>query len=139
MTLHEGLVQFHKKNRMYFSKRAYSQDGINFLRCHDIAHVVFGCDTTLYGEGVVKIWTTFGTNMSFWQVTKGYREVAAFDLSRKYSLKHVMSHIFSLLIVIPQVIWRSKQMSKPWPFSDFSPYLNTPISKIREEFNISII
>jgi len=77
-TLQEGLAEFQTKNQKYFSKRTLSNSGEEFLQCHDIAHVVFGCDTSLYGEGVVKLWTTFGTTMSFWKVTKGYRDASAF-------------------------------------------------------------
>lgn len=32
-----------------------------FFRCHDAAHVVFGCGTGLDDEAVVKIWSFFGT------------------------------------------------------------------------------
>ncbi|MFK7806400.1 MAG: hypothetical protein AB8F74_01240, partial [Saprospiraceae bacterium] len=84
----------------YFTKRSMSKEGEVFLKCHDIVHVVFGCDTTICGEGVVKIWTTFGTTLSFWKVTNGYNEVSAFELFRKYSFGHVIKNIFRFLVVI---------------------------------------
>jgi len=139
ITLQEGIEQFHKKNRKYFSERSFSKQGETFLKSHDIAHVVFGCGTTIYGEGLVKIWTTFGTTLSFWEVIKGYKEVNAFELSRKYSFRHVMKNIARLLLVIPKVIVRAKRMSKPWPFGEYSAYLNRPLSEIRKEFNIEIL
>ncbi|MFK8164872.1 MAG: hypothetical protein AB8H12_20670 [Lewinella sp.] len=73
ITLEEGLKYFQEKNKQYFSEKEYSKKGAAFLRCHDIAHVVFGCKTTVYGEGVVKTWTTFGTILSFWEVITGYK------------------------------------------------------------------
>lgn len=139
ITLKEGLNIFYKKNRKYFSEKKMSQKGETFIRCHDIAHVVFNCDTSIYGEGVVKIWTTFGTTMSFWEVTKGYRDVSAFELSRKYSFGHVVKNIFRLLVVIPKVIFRAKRMNKPWPFSNYDNYLNTPIAAIRKEYIIQVL
>lgn len=139
MILQEGLEAFQKKNRKYFSKRSYSEEGKEFLRCHDIAHVVFGCDTTLYGEGVVKIWTTFGTTSSFWKVIRGYNDANAFELFSEYSFRHVMKNIFSYLRVIPKAIVSAKKMTKPWPFSSYQAYLNTPISEIRKEFNIQVL
>ena len=139
MTLQQGIEQFHAKNMKYFSVRSTSKKGKEFLRCHDVAHVVFGCDTTIYGEGVVKIWTTFGTTLSFWKVIHGYNEANAFKLFKMYSLRHMVENILQFIIVIPKVIIRTKRMSKPWPFSVYSPYLNTTLSEIRSEFNIQII
>ena len=138
-TLQQGLEIFNKKNEKYFSERSISKEGEEFLKCHDIAHIIFGCNTTIYGEGVVKIWTTFGTTLGFWKVIGGYDEANAYELFRMYSFRHVAKNILSYLVVIPKVIVRAKRMSKPWPFSDYKLYLNTPISEIRKEFNIQIL
>lgn len=139
ITLQQGLDEFQKKNMKFFSKRHMSEKGEAFLRRHDIAHVVFGCDTTIYGEGVVKIWTSFGTTSGFWKVVNGYNEVSALELFKAYSFRHVMKNILRYLLVIPKVLFRVRKMAKPWPFSDYETYLNTPISEIRKEFNIQII
>lgn len=139
ITLQQAIVQFHKKNMKYFSKRTTSKDGKQFLRCHDVAHIVFGCDTTIYGEGVVKIWTTFGTTLSLWKVINGYNEANAFQFFRLYSLPHIMKNILRFFLVIPKVIVRAKRMSKPWPFSAYEPYFNIQLSEIRKEFNIQIL
>lgn len=139
ITLNEGLKRFQQKNAKVFTKKQLSKEGKEFLDCHDIAHVVFGCGTTLYGEGVVKIWTTFGTTLSFWKVAKGYNDASAFQLFKQYSIEHIFQNIVRLLSVIPKTIVRAKQMSKPWPFTDYKVYLDRPLSEIREEFNIQII
>jgi len=139
ITLQEGLEKFYKKNSRYFSDRTYSPGGEVFMTSHDIAHVVFGCDTTLYGEGVVKVWTTFGTTLSFWQVITGYNEANAFELFRMYSFKHVAKHIFRFLKSIPFVITRARKMSKPWPFLEYQSYLDVPICEIRKEYNIQVL
>ena len=138
MTLQEGLAKFSQKNKKYFSKREYSTAGQEFMKCHDIAHVIFGCDTSLLGEGTVKIWTTFGTTASFIETTKGYREAQAFELFKAYRLGHFMRQISTLLIRIPGIIFRSKRMVKPWPFKDYSAYLSLPICAIRKEFGIKV-
>jgi len=138
-TLQQGLELFQLKNTKYFSERVYTDRGEAFIKSHDIAHVVFGCDTTIYGEGVVKVWTTFGSNLSFWKVTTGYNEVNAFELSRAYSKGHVVKNILGFLWVIPKTIIRARKMKKPWPFYDYEPYLDRPISEIRREFNIVVL
>ena len=139
ITLQQGLELFQNKNMKYFSKRSISKEGEEFIKCHDIAHIVFGCDTTIYGEGVVKIWTTFGTTLSFWNVINGYYEANALELSKMYSFRHVMKNIMRFLTVIPKTIFRAKKMTKPWPFTDYKAYLDTPISVIRKEYNIQIL
>lgn len=139
ITLQQGLENFHKKNNQYFSKRVYSEKGSTFLKNHDMAHVVFGCNTTIYGEGIVKIWTTFGTTLNFWEVTKGYNDVNAFELFKKYSLPHIMKNILRLLIAIPKVIYRTRRMKKKWPFTNNKNYLHIPIEEIRKEFNIQVL
>ncbi len=55
ITLRQGFDKFQKRNRKLFADRPLSKEGEKFLRCHDIAHVVFDCDTSIYGEGLVKI------------------------------------------------------------------------------------
>lgn len=139
ITLQEGLEKFQHRNMKYFSKRLMSPEGETFLKCHDIAHVVFGCDTTIYGEGVVKIWTSFGTTSSFWKIVNGYNEVSAFELFRQYSFRHVLKNILRYLRVIPKTLFRVQKMTKPWPFADYQTYLNMPIAEIRKEFNIQIV
>lgn len=139
LTLQQGLYKFQEENGKYFSDNVMSKEAKRFLQSHDIAHVVFGCNTSIYGEGIVKIWTTFGTDLGFWKVTKGYKAVKAFNLARKYSLPHVVKNLGRLLWKIPLTIRRSKQMNKPWTWSEYQPYLDLPISEIRKEFNIQVI
>jgi len=92
-TLQQGLEKFNKKNMKYSSKRSVSVEGEAFLICHDIAHVVFGCDTAIYEKGIVKIWITFGTTLSFWKVISSYNDANDFQLFRMYSFLHVIKNI----------------------------------------------
>ena len=139
LTLEQGLANFVAKNSKFFAGKTMSEEGAVFLKCHDITHVVFGCGTTIYGEGVVKIWTTFGTTLSFWKVVRGYNEASAFELAKMYSFGHVVKNIFRLLAAIPKVIVRAKRMAKPWPFAEYEPYLQVPLAEIREEFGIEVL
>lgn len=67
LTLSEGLDRYFQSNALLLTTRDVSDEAAQFLRCHDVAHVVFGCDTTLVGEGTVKLWTIFGTTLGFWK------------------------------------------------------------------------
>jgi len=141
ITLREGLDKFHKEHKAYLShnKKGLSSEAQTFFKSHDIVHVLFGCDISLFGEGSVKIWTIFGTTLGFWKHIKGYQEANAFELSKNYNIVHVLNNIFKFLSSIPVLIIRAKRMSKPWPFSEYESYLNTEITEIRREFNIRIL
>ena len=141
LTLRQGLANFHceYKSHLSHNKIGTSKEAQSFFRSHDIAHVLFGCDISLYGEGSVKIWTIFGTTLGFWKHITGYQDANAFDLSKNFTVVHVAKNIFKFLVSIPTIILRAKRMFKPWNWAEFERYLDMPISEIREEFNIQVL
>ena len=141
ITLRKGLEKFHKEYEDHLSHNnaEISIEAQTFFKSHDIAHIIFGCDLSLYGEGVVKIWTIFGTTLGFWKHLTGYQDANAFELSKNFTLAHIAKNIFRLLIAIPVVILRAKRMHKRWDWAGFESYLDTPISEIRKEFNIKVL
>lgn len=140
-TLRQGLVQFYQENKGYLhhTQAETSKEAEAFFQSHDVAHVVFGCDISLFGEGAVKIWTIFGTTLGFWNHIRGYQEANAFELAKNFGFIHVVRNIFKFLLYIPVIIIKAKSMSKPWPWSAFEPYLDMPISELRKEFNIHVL
>jgi len=141
ITLRQGLAQFYKENYgdLSHEKKGISKEAEIFFKSHDIAHVLFGCDISLLGEGSVKIWTIFGTTLGFWNHIRGYQDASAFELSRSFDFIHIVTNIFKFLISIPLIIIRARNMHKPWPWSEFEPYMDIPISEIRREFNIHVL
>ena len=141
ITLRQGLKRFHQeyKDHLSHNNKAISTEAQDFFRSHDIAHTLFGCDISLYGEGTVKIWTIFGTSLGFWKHLRGYQKANAFQLSKKFSLSHIANNIFKFLVSIPVIILRAKRMHKRWDWTNFDAYLDTPISEIRKEFNIEVL
>ncbi len=141
MTLRQGLEKFYSKNKDYLShdKNGLTPEAKAFFASHDAAHVLFRCDISLFGEGSVKIWTIFGTTLGFWKHIRGYQEANAFELSKEFGFTGFVSNIFKFLGSIPILIVRARRMHKPWPWSSFEPYLDTPISEIRKEFNIQVL
>ncbi|NNK80204.1 MAG: hypothetical protein HKO93_01800 [Flavobacteriales bacterium] len=138
ITLRQGLEKFYHENRGHLN---HQQEGLpddvrSFFKAHDIAHVLFDCDISLYGEGSVKIWTIFGTSLGFWNHISLYRKANAFELSRKFSFSDILTNIFRFLFSIPVLILRARRMHKRWPWSAYEPYMDMPISEIRQEFNI---
>ena len=141
ITLREGLEKFYIDYREFHS---HTEEGISsevkaFFKSHDIAHVLFDCDISLFGEGKVKIWTIFGTTLGFWNHISQYRKANAFRLSKNFTFSHVLRNILKFLYAIPKLIYKAKKMHKKWPWAGYDPYLDTPISEIRKEFNIQVL
>lgn len=141
MTLRQGLAEFYKEHE---SQLSHNESGIpsevkTFFMSHDIAHVLFGCDISLFGEGAVKIWTIFGTSLGFWNHMNEYKKANAFELARNFTLAHIVSNTLKLLLLFPVLIIRSKNMHQPWPWSEYEPYLDIPLSEIRKTFNIRVL
>jgi len=138
LTLSQGLERYFTANERLLTTREVSEAAAQFFRCHDVAHVVFGCDTTLSGEGTVKLWTIFGTTLGFWRHLRGYSEADAFALFRQYSRRHLASNIGRLFLSVPGTIQRARRMRRRWPWSEYEPYLEWTLREIRSEFDIAL-
>ena len=141
LTLREGLDRFRSRytDQLSHDLRNTSEKARIFFESHDIAHVLFGCDISLFGEGSVKVWTIFGTSLGFWKHIKGYQEASAFSLSGNFKLIQILTNLFKLLVFIPVIIVRACRMNKRWPWNNYDFYLDIPLSEIRKEFNIKIL
>lgn len=60
-TLEQGRIEYYGSQAGLITGRGVSGSAREFFCCHDAAHVVFGCSTTLTNEATVKIWSFFGT------------------------------------------------------------------------------
>lgn len=141
ITLAQGLKEFYETydTDLSHTDEAIPEDVQAFFRSHDIAHVLFGCDISLYGEGSVKIWTILGTSLGFWRHLREYRRADAFELSKKLDRSKSFKDLIRLIRAIPILILRARRMHRPWPWSGFEQYLDSPIHEIRKEFNIDLL
>jgi ubiquinone biosynthesis protein Coq4 len=112
VTLRESFDEYHRKNSRIVSDTEISNNSQIFFKCHDIAHVIFECDTSLRGEGIVKLWTIFGTTLGFVNHVKEYAEENVFELFREYSLKHILANVPKVIVVALVVITRAHKMKK---------------------------
>lgn len=138
-TLRQGIERFAEANKAILSSCETSEEADRFFRCHDTAHVVFGCDASIFGEGTVKLWSIFGTTLGFWNHVRGYSEADAFSLFRQYSRRHVAKHIVSLIASVPRTITRARRTRMRWPWSEYEAYLDVPLAEIRTEFGIETV
>lgn len=137
-TLGEGLAEYYGSRGDLLQGRGLSAAAQDFFRCHDAAHVVFGCSTTLVQEGIVKIWSFFGTTEGF-KLLRGYRLPESQQIYERLGWGEIASATLRLVVAVPLVIWRSSRMRKRWPWHEFERYDAMPLAEIRREFGIELV
>jgi hypothetical protein len=135
LTLEEGLRQYHASREGLVGDRGISQAASEFFRCHDVAHVVFGCSTTLQNEAIMKLWSFFGTTAGL-RLLAAYRLPESNEVYEQLERRDIVRTAIRSLAIVPRVLWRCHRMHKRWPWSDFEKYLDIPLVEIRREFGI---
>ena len=135
-TLREGLVEYEQLNPNLNDARVATPEGADFFHCHDAAHVVFGCDTSLLNEAMADAWTLFGTTItlkSFFGFMKIEEHQEILDKLGWFAV--IRTFIRSVPLIL-RIIYRSMKMNKAWPWDDYPTYLDVPLRDIRDEFGI---
>ncbi|MGI9327820.1 MAG: hypothetical protein ACR2PZ_21560 [Pseudomonadales bacterium] len=138
LTLREGHAEYCSAFEQFLKSRALSAEAKEFFRCHDIVHVVFGCDLSLDHEAVVKISSFFGTTAGL-SVLSGYRLPESKEIYGEIGVVDVALTTMKSLILVPKTLWRCSRMHKRWPWSEFDDCLDRPLKDIREEFGINVV
>ncbi len=136
--LSEGLREYYASRENLIDGRGASEAARRFFRSHDVAHVVFGCNTTLASEAVVKLWSFFGTTagLGLW---RAYRLPESREVYGRLGLGEIAFTALHSLLITPIVLWRCTRMKKRWPWDAFEPYLDVPLRDIREEYGIRVV
>ncbi|MFK8031769.1 MAG: hypothetical protein AB8G18_16150 [Gammaproteobacteria bacterium] len=136
-TLADGIAEFYAVHAQQIQTREPSAEAQEFFRCHDVAHVVFGCDVSLADELVVKISSMFGTSAGI-GVLKGYRLPESKETYEKISFGSIVVTAAKALFLIPRTLFRCFKMHKRWQWDAFESHLNQPLKLIREEFGVVV-
>lgn len=135
LTLEEGLREYYASRDGLIDGRGVSSAAQDFFRCHDVAHVVFACDTTLRDEAIVKIWSAFGTTAGL-SLLRAYRLPESQEIYEQLRWSDIVRTAVHSLVLVPRVLWRCLRMRKRWPWVEFSSYLRVPLVEIRREYGI---
>jgi hypothetical protein len=135
-TLHAGLDEYYASRSDLVSGRGLSPAAAEFFRCHDAAHVVFGCSTSLVDEAVVKLWSFFGTTAGF-SLLRDYRSPESQEIYTRIEWDPILSTALRSLVFTPIVITRA--LRKRWPWSEFEHHLDVPIRSLRSAYGIRIL
>jgi len=139
-TLREGLAEFRSGfANVIDDAHMSSEEAKRLFHCHDLCHVVFGCDTTVGNEGMVDVWSIFGSDIGlddyrrFVKLPEGQAALKGAGITRAL-LESIQASpkLFDAFM-------RAREMKKKWPFHDPDAYLDRPLVEIREEFNIHVV
>lgn len=114
-----------------------STEAQEFFRCHDVVHVIFGCDVALDDEAVVKIASILRTTAGL-QVLRGYRLHESLQIYRLLSVLDVVLSIVRSVVIVPRTALRCMRQRTRWPWSANQKYLQTPLRQVRQEFGIRV-
>ena len=139
LTLREGLAEYRSLVPNLLEEKDVSEGMREYVEAHDVAHVVFGCDTSGRGEIVLARWSLFGTTDSIRPYFRAlaYRETARLFMAI-FDLRMIAYGIRAVPAAVTAV-WRSLFMTRRWPSRDYGAWLDRPLGAIRGEFNIRVI
>ena len=138
VTLSEGLREYYDSQAGLVTGRGVSDSAREFFRCHDAAHVVFGCSTTLTNEAIVKIWSFLGTTGGF-SLLRDYRSPESKEIYEQIKWSDIPRTALRSVVNVPRVSIRCRRMHKRWPWHDFDAYLDVGLADIRNEFGIEVV
>jgi hypothetical protein len=138
LTLADGLREYYASREGLAGGRGLSPAAREFFRCHDAAHVVFGCTTALLDEGIVKLWSFFGTTVGL-GLLRAYRLPESREIYQQITWSQTASVALRMTTLLPLVLWRCLHMRKRWPWEEFERYLDVPLVQIRWEFGIELV
>lgn len=108
-----------------------------FFRCHDVAHVVYGCDVALNDEAVVKIASLLGTTAGL-QVLKGYRLHESLQIYRQLRVSDVLLSTISSVVIVPRTALRCFAQQARWPWAEHQQYMQSSLRELRHRFGIKV-
>lgn len=139
MTLRQGLAEYFDQDNALMDPAELPSDLGLGLRSHDVAHVVFGCDTTLLGEVVLVRWSLFGVTGSIRPYLMGLRRRETRVLFKDAFVAFRPAMLWRMVKFASLAIVRSLRMRDRWPFEDYDQYLDQPLCEIREHFGIRVL
>lgn len=136
-TLAEAIAEYYAASPALTNLRNMSPEAQEFFRCHDAAHVIFGCGNALDDEAAVKISSIFGSTAGL-GVLKGYRLHESRQIYQHLSQREVLRSVARSVVVVPLTILRCIRQRSRWPWAEFEQYLAVPLHDIRRQFGIKV-
>ena len=144
LTLREGLDELYRHNPEVAS---ISRAKGKIFTDHDLTHVIFGCDTSIVGEIMLKPWILFGCNISMAELRMYADDPDVQKLNKEGRALlggMVLGSLKLVFYYLPQFFWiwytHVRKMSRKWPHSTLTDeMMNSRLCDLRTEFNISVL
>ena len=137
-TLAQGLAEYFAANpSLKRQESLLSPEARQFFRSHDIVHVLYGCDTTMPDEAVVKLSSLFGTTGGV-GILRGYANHETLDIYTKLPLGGTLLALLVSPYLIVRTVWRCARQTQRWPWVENDQYLETPLAELRSKFGIVV-
>ena len=143
-TLRAGLAEYYTCNPHVTPPDTQPPEFAKILLAHDVGHVIYGCDTSMYDE--LKIlplfwWTSKCTFQAYLKMRNSPAvDVMYDDLIREKGKLWLYRSILSVLLpLIPKLlsIWfKTRKRQNRLPFLEFEPLLDRSLLDIRQEFDL---
>jgi hypothetical protein len=136
-TLAEGLAEYYRENPGLRRGDRLSPEACEFFHAHDVVHVVYGCDTSMPDEAVVKLSSLFGSSAGL-AVLRGYRLHESIDIYRHLPLASTLAALVAAPFLILRTIWRCARQPAKWPWTDHQQHMHTSLRDLRERFGVKV-
>lgn len=136
-TLAQALQEYHVVHPGLSEACHMSPEAACFFRCHDTAHVVFGCGVDLEDEAAVKLASMLGTTAGL-GVLRGYARNESLEIYRQIRVWDGLRAIVRAVVIVPRTVLRCARQHDRWPWSDHDRYLDVTLRAIREQFGITV-
>lgn len=137
LTLREGLAAYYRAYPALKRGETLLPAAQRFFARHDVIHVLWGCDTSLAHEAVVKIASVYGTTGGL-SVLGGYLLHDSRDIYRDLNVIEILRTFMRAVVIVPVTLWRCTRQTRRWPWADHDALLDTPLRDLRATFGIRI-
>ena len=141
LTLQQGLDEYFAANPGLLDSTKTSSEALGqYMNNHDVSHVVFGTGTSLSGEMLQDTWTFLAIDVSVKQYVSDFvKEDEGKEIMKSTIQWEIIPVMIAFVFQLPRLAWRSRKMSKKWPWKKWQPYLDVPLAEIRREFGLKVI
>ncbi|WP_414589292.1 hypothetical protein [Scytonema sp. PCC 10023] len=147
-TLRQGLDEYYAVNSNLTDPRELSQEFAKILLAHDVTHIIFGCDTSMYDETKLLPLTWWASDYKFRDHLRALKDptigpavsIMYDDLVKQHGLLWLYGSIFLVLPrLLPELImmwFKTRKRHRYVPFLNFEPLLDRSLLDIRQEFDL---
>lgn len=137
-TLSEGLAEYLAAHPdLKRQDQLKSAEAREFFRSHDIVHVLYGCDTSMIDEAIVKLSSLVGTTGG-WRVLRGYAHHETLDIYCRVPAWDTLIAVLVSPYILARTLWRCSRQPQRWPWAANEQYMGVPLVELRSRFGIRV-